>query len=187
VISRGSSIARSPTPISETDKSGELVLAAAEFQPSLSESTIRQNPMLRRFHITSPGANLCGISRKIHPIVASEGQSPACPSRNVRSIFVVMKSFCRAETISLALAIVMACRVDLAAKEPAFEGLGSYSRKITTESPKAQRYFNQGLGFYHGFNHGAAIRAFQEAARIDPKCAMAHWGIALANCRRTGT
>jgi tetratricopeptide (TPR) repeat protein len=66
------------------------------------------------------------------------------------------------------------------ATEPFFEGLGSYSRKITTGSPRAQRYFNQGLAFLHGFNHGAAIRSFQEAARLDPKCAMAHWGIALA-------
>src|SRR6266550_8564705 len=66
------------------------------------------------------------------------------------------------------------------AKEPFFEGLGSYTRKITTDSPEAQRYFNQGLAFLHGFNHGAAIRSFQEAARLDSKCAMAHWGIALA-------
>ncbi|MGB9156264.1 MAG: hypothetical protein WCB20_07200, partial [Chthoniobacterales bacterium] len=66
------------------------------------------------------------------------------------------------------------------ATEPFFEGLGSYSRKITTDSQRAQRYFNQGLAFLHGFNHGAAIRSFQEAARLDPKCAMAHWGIALA-------
>jgi tetratricopeptide (TPR) repeat protein len=66
------------------------------------------------------------------------------------------------------------------ATEPFFEELGSYSRKITTDSPRAQRYFNQGLAFLHGFNHGAAIRSFQEAARLDPKCAMAHWGIALA-------
>jgi hypothetical protein len=70
---------------------------------------------------------------------------------------------------------------NLSAKEPVFEGLGPYSRPVTTKSPKAQQYFNQGLGFYHGFNHGAAIRAFKEAARLDPKCAMAHWGIALAN------
>jgi tetratricopeptide (TPR) repeat protein len=69
----------------------------------------------------------------------------------------------------------------LSATEPVFDGLGSYSRPVTTESVKARRYFNQGLGFYHGFNHGAAIRAFKEAARLDPKCAMAHWGIALAN------
>lgn len=69
----------------------------------------------------------------------------------------------------------------LSAKEPVFQGLGSYSRIVTTESAAARKYFNQGLGFYHGFNHGAAIRAFQEAAKADPKCAMAYWGIALAN------
>jgi hypothetical protein len=67
------------------------------------------------------------------------------------------------------------------AQEPFFEGLGSYKRKVTTDSPKAQRYFNQGLAFLHGFNHGAAIRSFREAARLDPECAMAHWGIALAS------
>ena len=68
----------------------------------------------------------------------------------------------------------------LAAAEPLFNGLGTYKHKVTTDSPQAQRYFNQGLAFYHGFNHGEAIRSFQEAARLDPKCAMAHWGIALA-------
>ncbi len=66
------------------------------------------------------------------------------------------------------------------AQEPLFEGLGSYTRKVTTNSPEAQKYFNQGLNFVFGFNHGAAIRSFQEAARLDPTCAMAHWGIALA-------
>ena len=69
----------------------------------------------------------------------------------------------------------------LCAREPFFDGLGSYKQKVTTESSRAQRYFNQGLAFYHGFNHGEAIRSFQEAVRIDPKCAMAHWGIALAS------
>src|SRR6478736_9726773 len=68
----------------------------------------------------------------------------------------------------------------LAAKEPLYDGLGSYSRKITTDSPEAQRYFNQGLAFVYGFNHNAAIRAFQQAAEFDPECAMAHWGVALA-------
>ncbi len=67
-----------------------------------------------------------------------------------------------------------------AAKEPLYDGLGSYSRKITTDSPQDQRYFNQGLAFLHGFNQSAAIRSFQQAARLDPECAMAHWGIALA-------
>jgi tetratricopeptide (TPR) repeat protein len=68
----------------------------------------------------------------------------------------------------------------LAAKEPLYDGLGSYSRKITTNSAEAQRYFDQGLGFLHGFNHRAATRAFQQAAELDPECAMAHWGVAVA-------
>src|SRR5580765_1038831 len=68
----------------------------------------------------------------------------------------------------------------LAAKEPLYDGLGSYSRKITTASVEAQRYFDQGFGFLHGFNHRAAIRAFQQAAELDPECAMAHCGVALA-------
>jgi tetratricopeptide (TPR) repeat protein len=65
-------------------------------------------------------------------------------------------------------------------QEPFFDGLGSYTRTVTTTSPEAQKYFNQGLNFLFGFNHGAAIRAFQAAATLDPDCAMAHWGIALA-------
>lgn len=64
---------------------------------------------------------------------------------------------------------------------PLFDNLGSHTHKITTRSPEAQRYFDQGLRFVFGFNHGAAIRSFQEAARLDPECAMAHWGIALAS------
>ncbi len=67
-----------------------------------------------------------------------------------------------------------------AAKEPLYDGLGNYSRKITTQSPEAQRYFDQGFALLHGFNHGAAVRSFRQAAEIDPECAMAHWGIALA-------
>jgi tetratricopeptide (TPR) repeat protein len=31
----------------------------------------------------------------------------------------------------------------------------------------------------YGFNHAEAARSFREAARLDPKCAMAYWGMAL--------
>ena len=68
-----------------------------------------------------------------------------------------------------------------AAPIPIVEGLGTHSFRVTTRSQKAQQYFDQGLRFLFGFNHGAAIRSFQEAARLDPQCAMAHWGIAYAN------
>jgi len=67
-----------------------------------------------------------------------------------------------------------------AAPEPLRNDLGTYTRKVTTKNPQAQKYFNQGLALVHGFNHSAAIRSFQEAANLDPECAMAHWGIALA-------
>jgi tetratricopeptide (TPR) repeat protein len=45
---------------------------------------------------------------------------------------------------------------------------------------RAQRYFDQGMRLYYAFNHQEAIRAFEDAARLDPKCAMCPWGIALA-------
>src|SRR5215475_11720042 len=75
--------------------------------------------------------------------------------------------------------VLVTCHM-LVAKEPLYDGLGAYSRKVTTKSDEAQRYFDQGLGFVQGFNHRAAVRAFQQAAELDPKCAMAHWGVALA-------
>ena len=85
---------------------------------------------------------------------------------------------------SIVAAAIIACagsELRAAAPEPLFDGLGSHTRKITTKSPKAQRYFDQGMAFLYGFNHPAAIRSFEEAARLDPGCAMAHWGIALAS------
>jgi tetratricopeptide (TPR) repeat protein len=66
------------------------------------------------------------------------------------------------------------------AREPLFDGLGARTRKVTTSSPDAQRYFDQGLNFLFAFNHDEAIRSFRQAAKLDPSCAMAWWGIAYA-------
>jgi hypothetical protein len=49
-----------------------------------------------------------------------------------------------------------------------------------TGNAQAQRFFDQGLLHCFGFNHEEAIRSFQRAAELDPKCAMAFWGAALA-------
>lgn len=78
------------------------------------------------------------------------------------------------------LAVALAIPHLTAETEPLRNDLGTYTRKVTTNNPKAQKYFNQGLALTHGFNHSAAIRSFQEAANADPDCAMAHWAIALA-------
>jgi tetratricopeptide (TPR) repeat protein len=91
-----------------------------------------------------------------------------------------MRATKKVSQIVICLALTVAGLHVLAAKEPLYDGLGSYSRKITTKSAEAQRYFDQGLGFLQGFNHRAAIRAFQQSAELDPECAMAHWGVALA-------
>jgi tetratricopeptide (TPR) repeat protein len=63
---------------------------------------------------------------------------------------------------------------------PVFRDLGNYQRKVSTASADAQRYFDQGLTLIYAFNHAEAIRSFREAARLDPNCAMAWWGVALA-------
>jgi tetratricopeptide (TPR) repeat protein len=63
---------------------------------------------------------------------------------------------------------------------PLYTDLGNYHRAITTANPATQSYFDQGLRLVYGFNHGEAIRAFAEAARLDPNCAMCYWGIAYA-------
>ena len=59
------------------------------------------------------------------------------------------------------------------------EGLGNYSVPVTTESPEAQRWFDQGLALTYGFNHDAAERSFLKAAEHDADCAMCWWGAAL--------
>lgn len=66
-----------------------------------------------------------------------------------------------------------------AAVPPLFDGFGDLHRDVGTRVPEAQRYFDQGLRMAYGFNHEAAGRAFAEAARLDPLCAMCVWGQAL--------
>ena len=62
---------------------------------------------------------------------------------------------------------------------PVLEGLGDHHYEVTTSSPQSQRFFDQGLRLTYAFNHSEALRAFKEAARLDPDNAMAYWGWAL--------
>src|SRR5690242_10142691 len=90
---------------------------------------------------------------------------------------------------SLALVVVLlaACPHRGAPPAPAdgdrallFDDLGTHHHAVTTRAPEAQRYFDQGLRLVWAFNHDEATRAFTQATRLDPDCAMAWWGIALA-------
>jgi len=57
-----------------------------------------------------------------------------------------------------------------------FDNLGTHVHKITTTSPDAQAYFDQGLRLVYAFNHDEAARAFAKAVEFDPTCAMCYWG-----------
>ncbi|AZK97600.1 MULTISPECIES: hypothetical protein [Streptomyces] len=58
--------------------------------------------------------------------------------------------------------------------------LGTHTRRVSTTSPDAQRWFDRGLVWTYAFHHEEAVRCFEKAAEADPDCAMAYWGIAYA-------
>jgi tetratricopeptide (TPR) repeat protein len=59
-------------------------------------------------------------------------------------------------------------------------GLGDLHHPVSTHNLEAQRFFDQGLRFIYAFNHDEAGRSFQHATELDPKLAMAYWGVAEA-------
>jgi tetratricopeptide (TPR) repeat protein len=58
--------------------------------------------------------------------------------------------------------------------------LGDHHHAIATDSPEAQRFFDQGLILTFAFNHDEAIRSFEKAHELDPASPMPLWGKALA-------
>lgn len=87
---------------------------------------------------------------------------------------------CRLQPLALALLLASAVVQAQTAAVPLYDNLGNHQYLITTSDLQAQRYFDQGLRLYYAFNHQEALRAFREAVRLDPACAMCHWGIALS-------
>jgi hypothetical protein len=76
-------------------------------------------------------------------------------------------------------AAAMPALAETGAAVPLFEDLGNLTYPITTKNKLAQRYFDQGLRLTYAFNHAEALRAFREAQRQDPHCAMGYWGEAF--------
>lgn len=62
---------------------------------------------------------------------------------------------------------------------PRLMNVGKHKFPVTTKSERAQQFIHQGMNLSYGFNHAEAFRAFAEAGRLDPECAMAYWGQAL--------
>lgn len=61
-----------------------------------------------------------------------------------------------------------------------YDNLGTYHRAITTRSLEAQKYFDQGLRLLYAFNLEEAQHSFEEAAKLDPACAMCFWGAGMS-------
>jgi tetratricopeptide (TPR) repeat protein len=87
------------------------------------------------------------------------------------------------------LLVLFSCALALAqehahstAPKPAtlMTGLGNLHHPVSTKNAQAQQFFDQGLRLIYGFNHDEAARSFQRAADLDPKLAIAYWGIAEA-------
>src|SRR5688500_14021926 len=61
------------------------------------------------------------------------------------------------------------------------DGMPKIDFPIASESKEAQGFFNQGIGQLHGFWYFEAERSFRQVAMLDTNCAMAYWGMAMAN------
>jgi hypothetical protein len=63
------------------------------------------------------------------------------------------------------------------------EKLGKVSFPISC-NPAVQEQFDRGVALLHSFTYTAAENAFQGVAERDPRCAMAHWGMAMSYFRQ---
>lgn len=61
------------------------------------------------------------------------------------------------------------------------DGMPKLEFPVTTTNALAQKFFVQGLGQLHGFWYFEAERSFRQVAKLDTNCAMAFWGMTMAN------
>lgn len=103
----------------------------------------------------------------------------------IRVMILASCLLCGGVTVAVAQANTAVCHTPShtkAATKPAQlqEGYGKVHLPITTKSTEAQAFFDQGLALLHSFWFYEADRSFERAAQLDPDCAMAQWGIAMA-------
>ncbi|AGA29652.1 peroxiredoxin family protein [Singulisphaera acidiphila] len=61
------------------------------------------------------------------------------------------------------------------------DGMGKIHFPVTTAKPEVQAFIDQGVAQLHSFYYYESERSFRQAARLDPDCAMAYWGMAMSN------
>ena len=60
---------------------------------------------------------------------------------------------------------------------PLRPGVGNSHEPVTTTSPEAQAFYDQGLNYLESYVWIEASRSFHQALRLDPRLAMAHLGL----------
>ena len=106
------------------------------------------------------------------------------------SLFPLMRLGARGGAARAAGAMAIVLAAPLAAQAPVAPAspdstplrtnLGVLHRSVTTSSPLAQQYFDQGLRLTYAFNHEEAVNSFRAALKHDSTCAMCWWGVANA-------
>ena len=71
-----------------------------------------------------------------------------------------------------------ALAASVAASAHDHETLGTVHFPVSC-SPEAQQAFEHGLALLHHMTYPQARESFLQVATLDPKCAMAHWGVAM--------
>jgi len=104
-----------------------------------------------------------------------------------------MNSACLRVCLAVVLAggLVMTVSAQQSQQRPVFErysepiqiyenGLGTFTRKISSSNAEAQKYFDQGFQMMFAFAKAEAVRSFRESWKRDPQCAICYWGEAWA-------
>lgn len=63
---------------------------------------------------------------------------------------------------------------------PLFDRIGDGGFKADTQDPLCQKYFNQGMVFFYGFDFLEAIRSFEASLKSDANCTRCRFGLALS-------
>jgi tetratricopeptide (TPR) repeat protein len=84
----------------------------------------------------------------------------------------------RCRELAVAGIVLSGLQLAAAARASAQEVLGKVDFRVSCSAP-AQAEFNRAVALLHHMTYPRAREAFANVARIDPDCAMAHWGTAM--------
>src|SRR5215471_7794657 len=89
----------------------------------------------------------------------------------------------RLQECFMGILFLLLCALPAASQEehhhPAGEKIGKVNFSISCLK-QDQAQFNRAVAWLHSFEYEQSERAFQEIAKKDPQCAMAHWGVAMS-------